>query len=189
MSNKVFTPDQVAKICKVARRTVCKWFESGRIKGYRTTDGKGEPRIPREFLIKFLKEHGMPIPDELRDGLIKVVIVAREQSLITGLQEGLSPDNGYKVAVTANALECGIQVERMQPDAIILDIEYHKVEAKGILQSVYENPDHSDIVMVALMPHHPISLDSSKVEAVFTRPFDINDVAERVRELVKKELP
>jgi len=32
---KVFTTGQVAKICKVAPRTVSKWFDSGRLKGYR----------------------------------------------------------------------------------------------------------------------------------------------------------
>ena len=29
---KVFTTGQVAKICKVAPRTVSKWFDSGRLK-------------------------------------------------------------------------------------------------------------------------------------------------------------
>jgi len=30
---KVFTTGQVAKICKVAPRTVSKWFDSGRFEG------------------------------------------------------------------------------------------------------------------------------------------------------------
>ncbi len=56
---KVFTTGQVAKICKVAPRTVSKWFDSGRLKGYRIP-GSQDRRIPRDYLIKFLKEHGMP---------------------------------------------------------------------------------------------------------------------------------
>ena len=32
---KVFTTGQVAKICKVAPRTVSKWFDTGRLRGYR----------------------------------------------------------------------------------------------------------------------------------------------------------
>ena len=55
---KVFTTGQVAKICKVAPRTVSKWFDSGRLKGYRIP-GSQDRRIPREYLIKFLKEHGI----------------------------------------------------------------------------------------------------------------------------------
>lgn len=56
---KVFTTGQAAKICKVAPRTICKWFDSGRLRGYRIP-GSQDRRIPREYLIKFLKEHGMP---------------------------------------------------------------------------------------------------------------------------------
>jgi excisionase family DNA binding protein len=55
---KVFTTGQVAKICKVAPRTVSKWFDSGRLKGYRIP-GSQDRRIPREYLIRFLKEHGI----------------------------------------------------------------------------------------------------------------------------------
>ena len=45
---KVFTTGQVAKICKVAPRTVSKWFDSGRLKGYRipgSQDRRNPPRV------------------------------------------------------------------------------------------------------------------------------------------------
>lgn len=59
---KVYSTGQVAKICGVSPRTVGKWFDSGRLKGYRIP-GSQIRRIPREHLIKFLKEHGMPLGD------------------------------------------------------------------------------------------------------------------------------
>jgi len=61
-----FTTGQVAKICQVAPRTVSKWFDSGRLKGYRLP-GSQDRRIPRAYLLKFLKEHGFPIPAELQE--------------------------------------------------------------------------------------------------------------------------
>ena len=78
---KVFTTGQVAKICKVAPRTVSKWFDSGRLKGYRIP-GSQDRRIPREYLIKFLKEHGMPLGDLEDEAMAKVLIVAQDQILI-----------------------------------------------------------------------------------------------------------
>jgi hypothetical protein len=54
----IFSTAQVAKICKVAPRTVSKWFDSGRLKGYRMPDSQ-DRRIPRHCLIRFLKEYGM----------------------------------------------------------------------------------------------------------------------------------
>lgn len=61
---KILTIGQCAKICKVAPRTVSKWFDSGRLKGYRIP-GSQDRRVPQEYLLKFMREYGLPIPDEL----------------------------------------------------------------------------------------------------------------------------
>ncbi len=85
---KVFTTGQVAKICKVAPRTVSKWFDSGRLKGYRIP-GSQDRRIPREYLIKFLKEHGMPLGDLEDEAMAKVLLVGQDQVLIENLKREL----------------------------------------------------------------------------------------------------
>ena len=101
---KVFTTGQVAKICKVAPRTVSKWFDSGRLKGYRIP-GSQDRRIPREYLIKFLKEHGMPLGDLEDEAMAKVLIVAQDQVLIENLKRELPPEKAFKVAVAASGFE------------------------------------------------------------------------------------
>jgi hypothetical protein len=63
---KVYTTGQVSEIANVASRTVSLWFDSGLLKGYRIP-GSQDRRIPHDNLIKFLTEHGMPIPEELKD--------------------------------------------------------------------------------------------------------------------------
>ena len=94
----IFTTGQVAKICKVAPRTVSKWFDSGRLKGYRIP-GSQDRRIPREYLIKFLKEHGMPLGDLEDEAMAKVLIVAQDQVLIENLKRELPVEKSFKVAV------------------------------------------------------------------------------------------
>lgn len=64
MVRKVFTTGQAAKICKVAPRTICKWFDSGRLRGYRIP-GSQDRRIPRDQLIRFLRDNGMPEAETL----------------------------------------------------------------------------------------------------------------------------
>lgn len=56
----VFTVGKVAKVCRVSPQTAAKWFDRGLLKGYRIPGGK-DRRIPRENLIAFMEEHGMPI--------------------------------------------------------------------------------------------------------------------------------
>lgn len=54
-----FTTGQVAKICKVAPRTVSKWIDSGTLKGYRIPNSQ-DRRVPREHLKAFLVDHDIP---------------------------------------------------------------------------------------------------------------------------------
>ena len=63
---KIYTTGQAAKFCRVAPSTVSKWFDSGRLRGYRIP-GTQDRRIPHEHLIRFLKEHGLPLPEEMGD--------------------------------------------------------------------------------------------------------------------------
>ena len=56
---KTFTTGQAARICDVAPRTVSKWVDTGILKGYRLPGSK-DRRVPRDVLLAFLEDHGMP---------------------------------------------------------------------------------------------------------------------------------
>jgi hypothetical protein len=58
----VFSTLEAAKICKVSEQAIIQCFDSGRLKGYRVPDSR-ERRIPRECLVRFLKESGIPTED------------------------------------------------------------------------------------------------------------------------------
>jgi len=62
---KIFTTGQCAKLLKVAPRVVARWFDSGRLRGYRIP-GSQDRRIPLEHLLRFLTAEGLPIPEELQ---------------------------------------------------------------------------------------------------------------------------
>lgn len=62
--NITYTTADVAKLLHVAPQVVAKWFDSGRLRGYRVP-GDQTRMIPKENLVRFLEDHSMPIPDEL----------------------------------------------------------------------------------------------------------------------------
>lgn len=68
-TKKMFTTGDVAKLLSVAPRTVSKMFDSGKLVGFRLP-GSLDRRIPRDELLKFLRENKMPIPEELEPKLI-----------------------------------------------------------------------------------------------------------------------
>ena len=55
---QVFTSGQAARACRVAARTVSKWFDAGLLKGYRIP-GSADRRFPRADLVAFLAANGM----------------------------------------------------------------------------------------------------------------------------------
>ena len=57
--NNVLTTGDVARICRVAPRTVQKWFDTGLLKGYRIP-GSRDRRITIAELKCFIKAHNMP---------------------------------------------------------------------------------------------------------------------------------
>ena len=188
---KVFTTGQVAKICKVAPRTVSKWFDSGRLKGYRIP-GSQDRRIPREYLIKFLKEHGMPLGELVDDVMAKVLVVAQDHVLIENLKRELPQDQQFKVAVAASGFDAGIQAESFHPDCIIVDFSIGRPEALQICQNLRRNSEFSEIVVIALLPDDGCTtpFDRSSINETFKKPFDVALLAERLQVLVgsKKQL-
>src|SRR5207237_13241 len=81
----VLTTGEVAKICNVAPRTVSKWFDSGALHGYRIPGSK-DRRIPLNQLIRFMKQHGMPL-NGLMTGQTRILIVDGEQDIVEVLEK------------------------------------------------------------------------------------------------------
>lgn len=188
---KVFTTGQVAKICKVAPRTVSKWFDSGRLKGYRIP-GSQDRRIPREYLIKFLKEYGMPLGDLEDEAMAKVLLVGQDQLLIENVKRHLPLERSFKIQVAASGFEAGIQAESFHPDCIVVDYSIGRIDAQQICQNLRRNPEYADTIVIALLPDDgsQITVDRAHVNESFKKPFDAALLAERLRTLIgaKKEL-
>jgi len=61
-TKSVFTTGEAAKICKVSQQTIIRCFDSGQLKGFRVP-GSRFRRIPRDQLIAFMRDNGIPTDD------------------------------------------------------------------------------------------------------------------------------
>ncbi len=187
---KVFTTGQVAKICKVAPRTVSKWFDSGRLRGYRIP-GSQDRRIPREQLIKFLKEHGMPLGELEEEGLHKILIIGAEKLFIDRLQEHLPEEDNFKYEVANSGFEAGIMAESFHPDSIVIDLAMGRSEALQIASNLRRNPQYEQTLIVGLASEDEADPDSlihpSGFSETFKKPFDVALLAERIKTLVEEK--
>src|SRR2546430_11939017 len=186
---KVFTTGQVAKICRVAPRTVSKWLDPGRLRGYRIP-GSQDRRIPREHLIRFLKEHGMPLGELEEEGWHKILIIGAEKLFIDRVKELLPDDEDYKYEVANSGFEAGIQAESFHPDTIVIDLAIGRSEALQIAANLLLNPHYEQILIVALASEDeaaPESLVNFGFSESFKKPFDIALLTERIQTLVEEK--
>jgi len=183
----IFTTGQVAKICKVAPRTVSKWFDSGRLRGYRIP-GSQDRRIPREHLIRFLKEHGMPLGELEDEAMGKILLVGADSNVRSNLDE-LMGDSDFKIDVAASGFEAGIQAESLHPDCVVVDFGMGRQEALMIAQNLRKNTEYSETVLIALLSDEDTAsgFDRTMFNETFRKPFDAALLAERIKTLVGRK--
>ena len=120
----VLTTGEVAKICNVAPRTVSKWFDSGALRGYRIPGSK-DRRIPINQLIRFMKQHGMPLSTDCKVTYTEVSPPYRlAYKTLTDFVPGVAPyevatvvelqtsTDGVKITVTSQAMHDDLWTER-----------------------------------------------------------------------------
>ena len=186
---KVFTTGQVAKICKVAPRTVSKWFDSGRLKGYRIP-GSQDRRIPREQLIRFLKEHGMPLGELEEEEWHKVLLIGTEKLFIDRLREMLPESEDFKFELAQSGFEAGTLAQSFHPDTIVIDLGLGRSESVQIATNLRRNETYGTTLIVGLAGEdeaEPEKLNEYGFNEVFKKPFDVALLAERVRTLAEQK--
>jgi excisionase family DNA binding protein len=182
---KVFTTGQVAKICKVAPRTVSKWFDSGRLKGYRIP-GSQDRRIPREQLIRFLKEHGMPLGELEEEEWHKVLLIGTEKLFNDRIKELLPEDEDFKFQYANSGFEAGMLAGNFQPDTIIIDLGLGRAESIQIVARLRADDTHTGTLIVGLASEDeaaPEQLSQYGFNDIFKKPFDVALLGEKIRSI------
>jgi excisionase family DNA binding protein len=86
-SPELFTASEFAHFCRVDLKTIHNWADKGQIRHFRTP-GR-HLRFRRLDVIDFLRKYGYPVPDSLRSGKPKVVVVDGDPSLLAAIRKGI----------------------------------------------------------------------------------------------------
>ena len=179
---ELFTTGEAAEICRVSQQTIIRCFDSGRLKGFRVP-GSRFRRIPRDSLLKFMKENGIPI-DGLESGKKKVLIVDDDAEIVDLLEEVLSRDGRFDVKTATSGYEAGIQTQRFRPDLILLDYMLPDVNGNVVCHTIRRNPEFENIkiiVVSGVIKQDEIDqLLKSGAQDFIKKPFDVNDLVNRV---------
>ena len=182
----VLTTGEVAKICNVAPRTVSKWFDSGALHGYRIPGSK-DRRIPLNQLIRFMKQHGMPL-NGLMTGCTRVLIVDDEQDIVEVLEKILEGEAKYEVEVAKSGFSAGITAEKVRPHVILLDMHLRDVDGKEVCKQVKASPDLQLTKVIAMsgkMSEEELKgLLASGFDGYLKKPFHVRQVIESIEDAV-----
>jgi excisionase family DNA binding protein len=180
----VLTTGEVAKICNVAPRTVSKWFDSGALHGYRIPGSK-DRRIPLNQLIRFMKQHGMPL-NGLMTGCTRVMIVDDEPDIVEVLEKILEDEAKYEVEVARGGFAAGVIAEKFRPHVILMDMHLSDIDGAEVARQVKKNPD-LQLTKVIAMSGKMTEPESKGVlangfDGFLRKPFHVRQVIEAIED-------
>jgi len=183
----VLTTGDVARICNVAPRTVSKWFDTGKLRGYRIPGSK-DRRIPLDQLVRFMRAHDIPL-NGLESGATRVLIVESDVNVARLLANALSREAGFETLTARHAFEAGHVSASAKPQIILMDVAVDGLAGREALLCIKGLPDLSGTRCVAIAP----SADPGQCErlaqdgfdAVLARPIDVPTVVRTIEALTQ----
>jgi excisionase family DNA binding protein len=180
----VLTTGEVAKICNVAPRTVSKWFDSGALHGYRIPGSK-DRRIPLNQLIRFMKQHGMPL-NGLMTGQTRILIVDDEQDIVEVLEKILEGEAKYEVEVAKAGFAAGAAAEKFRPHVILLDMHLKDIDGREVAKFIKANADLQLTKVIAmsgkLSDDELKALGTTGFDGYLKKPFHVRQVIEAIED-------
>ena len=182
----VFTTGEAADICKVSQQTIIRCFDSGRLRGFRVP-GSRFRRIPRDALVQFMKENGIP-PDALDSGKLKILVVDDDPEIVELFVDVLERDGRFDVKTASTGYDAGILTQEFLPDLLILDYMLPDINGNVVCQTIRKNPnfEHMKIIIVSGVVNQDEINDLLKAGAdeFVKKPFNIEKLIERIGELL-----
>ena len=183
----VFTTGEVASICNLSQQTVIRNFDSGRLKGFRVP-GSRFRRIPRDSLIQFMKEHGIPL-DRLETGKTRVLVVDDDPAIVEMLVELLERDGRFEVQTAETGFDAGLRTREFRPDVIVLDYMLPDINGNAVCRSIRNDESLEGVKIIIVSgvvdPEDVDKLREDGADDFLQKPFSIEQLVNRITELVR----
>jgi excisionase family DNA binding protein len=184
---EVYSTGEAAKICRVSQQTVIRCFDSGKLEGF-YVPGSRFRRIPRESLVKFMRENSIPITN-LDSSKKKVLVVDDEPELVDLMVDVLERDGRFEVKTADCGYDAGLLTQQFRPDAIVLDYMLPDINANVVCKTIRSNPSLEDtriILISGIVEDDKVrALTDLGVDAFLRKPFQIDDLILKISELLK----
>ncbi|MHB1156637.1 MAG: response regulator [Phycisphaerales bacterium] len=186
-TKQVFTTGEAAEVCQVSQQTIIRCFDAQRLKGFRVP-GSRFRRIPREELMRFMKDNNIPL-DRLDGSKRRVLVVDDDEQIVELFVDVLNRDGRFDVKTASTGYDAGVVTQQFRPDLMILDYMLPDVNGNVVCNTVRLNPDLKDmkIIIVSGVVNQDEIDDLLKAGAddFVKKPFNIEKLVGRIGELLE----
>jgi len=184
----VYSTGEAAKICRVSQQTIIRCFDSGKLDGF-YVPGSRFRRIPRESLVRFMKENAIPLTN-LDSDKKKVLVVDDEPEIVDLLVDVLERDGRFEVKTAACGYDAGLLTQQFRPDVIVLDYMLPDINANVVCKTIHSNPSLEDTKIILISGHiekEDASAETQQLgaDAFLHKPFQINELVAKIADLLK----
>ena len=183
----VYTTGEAAELCNVSQQTIIRCFDAGRLKGFRVPGSKFR-RIPREALLQFMKDNGIPI-DNLGEGKTRVLVVDDDPEIVELLVDVLDRDGRFTVKTASTGYQAGILTSQFKPDLILLDYMLPDINGNIVCQTIRSNDAFANtrIIIVSGVARQAEvdELLAAGAETFVQKPFKIETLLEKIENTVQ----
>ena len=184
----VFTTGEAADLCRLSQQTIIRCFDNGQLQGFRVP-GSRFRRIPRDCLLRFMKENNIPLGDLEGSNKIRVLVVDDDPQIVELFVDVLEADGRFEVATAQTGYDAGMVTQQFQPDVVVLDYMLPDINGNVVCRTIRDNADlsHIRILIISGMvnPAEVNKLMEAGADEFIKKPFNIDKVIERILHLVK----
>src|SRR5262245_12962452 len=183
-TKSIYTTHEVSRLLHVNPRSVINWIEQNLLPSYRTPGG--HRRIRRDDLLAFLRKHQIPMPASLIEGKFHILIVDDEENSVGLLNTFFKRQNAYDVSSASDGITALIEVGRVKPDLLILDIKIPGVDGVDVCRRIKaDTTNKTAIIAVSGSPDSERKILQAGADAFMLKPLDLEQLHNEAKRLLR----
>lgn len=149
MAKRNLSTFDVAEMLEVDPGSVANWIDGGKLKAHRTPGG--HRRVAVEDLIEFLQAHKMPIPEQLRQDPVCVVVVDAEPDMAKMIGGAIRSDfPAFEVIEAQDGFRAGSIIATMRPEVVVLDLRMPGLDGFDVCKLIKSEEATKHAVVIAM---------------------------------------
>ena len=183
-SKTIYTTHEVSRLLHVNPRSVINWIEQSLLPSYRTPGG--HRRIRHDDLLAFLRKHQIPTPASLVEGKFGVLIVDDDPEIVDLVRTFLDRQGNYEISTASDGITALIEVGRVKPDLLILDIMIPGVDGVEVCRRLKADSSNKTVIIaVSGISDSEKRVLQAGADAFMLKPIDLDRLHAEARRLLR----